>query len=165
MTDSDGEEDELDLQQQQQQRQAAATQRQAAARARQQEEEQVEASASSYTAEAAAQHGAPAASHREVQHRQAVAPPHSAAAAADASEPDMGQAWKMGLGGVVALAAFAGLGFLGHRIFKSKTVTDAVAGVQQTIQSRGLAKEAQTRLNEFMSTLRNMSVRCWAVPV
>ncbi|KAL4856961.1 DIS3-like exonuclease 2 [Chlorella vulgaris] len=160
MTDSDGEEDELDLQQQQQQqqqRQAAATQRQAAARARHEEEEQVEAaSASSYTAEAAAQHGAPAASHREVQHRQAVALPHSAAAA-DASEPDMGQAWKMGLGGVVALAAFAGLGFLGHRIFKSKTVTDAVAGVQQTIQSRGLAKEAQTRLNEFMSTLRNMS--------
>jgi hypothetical protein len=73
----------------------------------------------------------------------------------------MGQAWRMGLGGAVALAALAGLGFLGHRLSRSKAVTEAVAGVQQTMQSRGLAREAQQRLNEFMSTLRNMQARRW----
>jgi hypothetical protein len=34
----------------------------------------------------------------------------------------------------------------------------------QTIQNRGLQKEAQQRLNEFMSTLRNMQVGMPALP-
>ena len=119
MDDSDAEDGEQ--QQQRQQQQAAA--QQAAAPAREEQQEGEVAAATSRTAAAA---GAPSAGER--QQRVAVAPPAPPAAAA---EPDMGQAWKMGLGGVVALAAFAGLGFLGHRLFKSKAVSSAVTNVQQ----------------------------------
>ena len=51
--------------------------------------------------------------------------------AAVAARPDMGEAWRMGLGGVAALGAFAGLAFLGHRLSQSKAVTGAVTNMQQ----------------------------------
>lgn len=146
LSDSDAEDDDGDYEAQAQQRQQQQQQASAG-----EEQEAESATAASTTAEAA-QRSAPAA--RASAPRRAVA-----AALQPASQPDMGQAWRMGLGGAVALAALAGLGLLGHRLSRSKAVTEAVAGVQQTMQSRGLAREAQQRLNEFMSTLRNMQVR------
>ena len=116
MDDSDGEEEV----EQQQQRQAVVQQA-APAQEEQQQESEVAVASSSTAAAAGASSGAR-------QQRAAVAAPAPPPAAA---EPDMGQAWKMGLGGVVALAAFAGLGFLGHRLYKSKAVSRAVTNVQQ----------------------------------
>lgn len=139
MDDSDGEEGE---QQERQQQQRQATVQQAApAQEEQQQEADVAVAASSTAAAADASSGA------KRQQRAAAAAPAPAAAAA---EPDMGQAWKMGLGGVVALAAFAGLGFLGHRLFKSKAVSSAVTNVQQVkrvgLVALRLRRQAQSRL-------------------
>ena len=111
MSDSEGEEEGLEVE-------TAARQAAAPADARQQQEQQQGEAAAAVSSTT----GAPAA---RQQARDAVAVPPPVA------EPDMGQAWKMGLGGVVALAAFAGLGFLGHRLSKTKAVTEAVSNVQQ----------------------------------
>ena len=126
MDDSDGEEGE----QQQRQQQRQVVQQAAPAQEEQQQESDVAVAASSTAAASAASSGA------QRQQRAAVAAP---APPPPAAEPDMGQAWKMGLGGVVALAAFAGLGFLGHRLFKSKAVSSAVTNVQQVRGGGGLA--------------------------
>lgn len=109
---SDDDEEDLEVEEQQQQAAPAPA-------PVQQADEQTSASV---TAEAA-----PAASARQTT-RQAK---RGVAAAPAVAEPDMGQAWRMGLGGVAALAAVAGLGFLGHRLSKSKAMTDAVSNVQQ----------------------------------
>jgi Ran GTPase-activating protein (RanGAP) involved in mRNA processing and transport len=58
--------------------------------------------------------------------------------------------WKTGALGVVALGALAGLGFFGHKTFKSQAPK-----VQQAMQDRQFAKESQQRLNDFLSQLRN----------
>ena len=58
--------------------------------------------------------------------------------------------WKTGAMGVVALGALAGLGFFGHKMFKSQAPK-----VQQAMQDRQFAKESQQRLNDFLSQLRN----------
>ena len=58
--------------------------------------------------------------------------------------------WKTGALGVVALGALAGLGFFGHKVFKSQAPK-----VQQAMQDRQFAKESQQRLNDFLSQLRN----------
>ncbi len=113
MSDDDDEDWEAEEQQQQAAPAPAPVQQAAAEEA---------AAAASATAEAAS-----AASVRRSS-RQAK---RGVAAAPAVAEPDMGQAWKMGLGGVAALAAVAGLGFLGHRLSKSKAMTDAVSNVQQ----------------------------------
>ena len=60
--------------------------------------------------------------------------------------------WKTGALGVVALGALAGLGFFGHKTFKSQAPK-----VQQAMQDRQFAKESQQRLNDFLSQLRNQS--------
>lgn len=60
------------------------------------------------------------------------------------------EVWKTGALGVVALGALAGLGFFGHKIFKSQAPK-----MQQAMQDRQFAKESQQRLNEFLSQLRN----------
>lgn len=65
-------------------------------------------------------------------------------------EPDTATIWKLGLGGIVALAGLAGLAFMGHKVFKSQAPK-----VQKAMEQRQLAKESQQRLNEFMATLRN----------
>lgn len=60
--------------------------------------------------------------------------------------------WRLGLGGVLALAALAGLAFLGHRLFK-----DQAPKVQKAMEQRQLARESQQRLSEFMAQLRNQT--------
>ena len=50
----------------------------------------------------------------------------------------------------MALGALAGLGFFGHKMFKSQAPK-----VQQAMQDRQFAKESQQRLNDFLSQLRN----------
>jgi Ran GTPase-activating protein (RanGAP) involved in mRNA processing and transport len=58
--------------------------------------------------------------------------------------------WKTGLLGVVALGGLAGLGFFGHKLYKSQAPK-----MQQAMQDRQFAKESQQRLNDFLSQLRN----------
>lgn len=67
-------------------------------------------------------------------------------------EPDMSLMWQMGLGGVAALIGLAGIGFLGHKAWKSQGPK-----VQKAMEARQLARESQQRLGEFMSQLRNQS--------
>lgn len=64
----------------------------------------------------------------------------------------MSHVWRLGLGGVVALAGLAGLAFLGHRLFKLQAPK-----VQKAMEDRQLAKESQQRLADFMSRLRNQT--------
>lgn len=153
MSDDDDEEWETDEQQQQAAPVPAPVQQAAADEA---------ATAATATAEAA-----PAASARQ-QTRQAK---RGVAAAPAVAEPDMGQAWKMGLGGVAALAAVAGLGFLGHRLFKSQAMTDAVSNVQQVGRRRvGQGGVGTTRMQPPSSaplvalSERQPAQRCWALP-
>ena len=49
----------------------------------------------------------------------------------------MGVVWRSGLGGVAALAAFAGLAFLGHRLFKSQAPKVQKVGAAAQQQSGG----------------------------
>ena len=145
MDDSDGEEGE----QQQRQQQRQAVQQAAPAQEEQQQESEVAVAASSTAAAADASSGA------KRQQRAAVAAP---APPPPAAEPDMGQAWKMGLGGVVALAAFAGLGFLGHRLFKSKAVSSAVTNVQQ-VRGGGAGSGAAGRGGKVVCRLQQAPAR------
>lgn len=81
-----------------------------------------------------------------------VGPPPTYAPASHVDDPDMSVVWRMGLGGIVAVAGLAGLAFLGHRLFKSQAPK-----VQKAMEQRQLAKESQQRLAEFMAQLRNQT--------
>ncbi|GAB4815992.1 hypothetical protein N2152v2_003038 [Parachlorella kessleri] len=58
--------------------------------------------------------------------------------------------WKIGLGGIAALAGVAALAFLGHRLFKSQAPK-----VQEAIEKQQASRESVQRLQKFISQIRN----------